>query len=100
MIYVKIHITRDGRTLIAACDKSLLGTVFEEGKKQLDLSGEFYKGEIKPTKEVADLLRNADLMNLVGEHVIELGVQEELFSEDDVARVAGIPMFQSVSQGA
>ena len=96
-MYVKTHITEKGETLVAVCDSDLLGQVFEEGNKQLDLRTDFYNGEKKSKKDVADLIRNADLVNLVGEKAIKAGMIEELFEEKDVKRIAGIPIFQSLS---
>ena len=96
-MWVKIHTGKDGKTLLAVCDSELLGKKFEEGRLQLDLTTSFYRGEKKNKKEVADLMRNADMVNLVGEEAIAVAASEELLSPENVKRIAGIPLFQSLS---
>ena len=95
MMLVKIHKKQD-KTIIAVCDKQLLGQKFEENGKQLDLTGEFYKGEEKTTEEIGDLIRNADGVNLVGEESVKLGIEEDVIEEAHVLKVQGIPHAQAI----
>jgi hypothetical protein len=94
---VKIH-KRENRTVLAVCDSDLVGRKFTEGDRQLDLSGDFYKGEERTDKDVGDLLRNADIVNLVGEKSVAIGIQEEVITQDHVITIAGIPHAQAVIQ--
>ena len=54
---VKIHKTRDRRKIIAVCDENLIGKRFEEREMQLDLSSDFYNGELM-NEEEQPALRN------------------------------------------
>ncbi len=99
-MYVKTHKTKKGGTLVAVCDEDILGKKLEEGRKYLDLTGDFYNGEKKNPKETADLMRNADLINLVGEQAIKIAADEELISPDAVKRIDGVPIFQSMTEGS
>lgn len=92
---VKIH-KRDGRTIVAVCDNKLLGQKFEENGKQLDLTGDFYRGETSSPVEIGDLIRNADGVNLVGEESVKLGLEEGIIDEEQVLRIAGIPNAQAI----
>jgi hypothetical protein len=92
---VKIH-KRDERTIVAVCDSDLVGRKFAEGERQLDLTSDFYKGEEKDEKETGDIIRNADIVNLVGPEAIKLGLQEEVITQDHVITIAGIPHAQAV----
>ncbi len=94
-LLVKVH-KRDDRTIVAVCDKILLGKLVQENNKQLDLRGDFYKGEEKSEEEVGDLLRNADGVNLVGEEAVKLGLQEGVITEENVLKVEGVPHAQAV----
>jgi len=94
-LFVKVH-KRNGRIVVAVCDKDLLGKVIEEDGKQLDLSGEFYKGEEKNAREVGDIIRNADGVNLVGEEAIKIGLEEDVIEEENVFKIKNIPHAQSV----
>ena len=93
---VKIH-KRGDRTIIAVCDKELIGQKIIEGEKQLDLTSEFYNGEeITDIGEIGDLLRNADIINLVGEKSVKIGIDEELISQENIIKIKNIPHAQAI----
>lgn len=92
---VKIH-KREDRAILAVCDSDLIGRVFTEGDRQLDLTSDFYKGEERDDKDVGDLMRNADIVNLVGPKAVAIGIQEEVITQDHVITIAGIPHAQAV----
>ena len=92
---VKIH-KRDDRAILAVCDSDLIGRIFTEGDRQLDLTSDFYKGEERDDKDVGDLIRNADIVNLVGPKAVAIGIQEEVITQDHVITIAGIPHAQAV----
>ncbi len=89
-LVVKTHI-KDRKTLVAVCDKDIKGSVFEEGGSILDLSSSFYDGELMPEEEVCDLIRNADMVNLVGTNAVKLGVEEEIVDDENIKIIEGIP---------
>lgn len=92
---VKIH-KKENRTIISVCDKTLLGKKLEENGKQLDLTGDFYKGEEKSIEEIGDLIRNADAINLVGEEAIKLGLEEGVIEQENIIKIKGIPHAQAL----
>jgi uncharacterized protein len=89
-IIAKTHL-KDGKTLVAVCDKNLLGRVFEEDDCVLDLSTDFYSGDEFGEEEVGDLIRNADIVNIVGASSIKLGIEEDVIDEESVKTIEGIP---------
>ena len=95
MMLVKIH-KKDNRTVVSVCDKDLLGKLLEENGKQLDLRGEFYKGEEKSIEETGDLIRNADGVNLVGKEAVNLGLQEGVIGTENIITIKGIPHAQAI----
>jgi len=92
---VKIH-KREDRAIAAVCDSELVGQKYVDGDRQLDLTGDFYKGEERTDQEVGDIIRNADIINLVGKNAVKLGIQEEVITQDHVIVIAGIPHAQAV----
>jgi hypothetical protein len=54
MILVKIH--KSYRPIVAVCDSELYGKKILEGEKQLDLTGQFFKGEEKTEEETKEIL--------------------------------------------
>ena len=95
MMLVKVH-KKEDRTVVAVCDKELLGQLLEENGKQLDLRGDFYNGEIRNNQEIGDLIRNADGVNLVGQEAVALGLQEGVIEKENVGTIKGIPHAQAV----
>lgn len=77
--------------LIAITDKEILGRKFEEAKKQLDLTKEFYKGEEKDIDDVKKLFHRARHLHLTGKNVVSLAKKEGLIDEDKVLIVKNIP---------
>ena len=92
---VKIH-KKENRTIIAVCDKELIDKLLEENGKQLDLRGDFYKGEERTIEEIGDLIRNADGINLVGQEAINLGLQEGVIEKENIITIKGIPHAQAL----
>ena len=92
---VKIHKNPDGKTTVAVCDTELFGQKYEEGDLILDLTSEFYKGEERDAKEIGDILRNADCVNLVGEKAVKIGIEEDVIDEENVRKIDGIPYAQA-----
>lgn len=90
------HHSKNGRDIVAVCDKELIDKKFEENGKQLDLTSEFYKGEEKDETEIGDIIRNADIINLVGKRAVDLGLAEEVISKENVITIKGIPHAQAV----
>ncbi len=96
-LVVKIHKSNDGRTIIAICDKDILGKNFEEGKAQLDLTKGFYKGTEMSEDEVIDLVRGKSCyLNIVGKKSIELAIRKDLIKMDNIRKIAGIPYTQVI----
>jgi len=92
---VKVH-KKENRTGVAVCDKDLLGQLIEEDGKQIDLTGEFYNGNELTLQETGDLIRNADVLNLVGEEAVKLALDEGLIEEEHIIRIKGVPHAQAV----
>lgn len=92
---VKTHVTPNGK-LLAICDSDILGKTFEEGEKQLNLSSQFYQGKEKSDEELSMMLKDAYVINAVGEKSVGFLIEKELIAEDAVMRIAGIPYAQCV----
>ncbi len=83
-------------TLLAACDKELLGQKFKEGEICLKVKTSFYQGEETDEKGLTKLLENCTIANLVGERTIEVAVDTEFGRDTDIMMVEGVPHLQIV----
>jgi len=82
--------------MVSVVDGALLGKVFEEGEKILDLKSDFYKGEEMPPEEIGDLIRNADNVTLIGEEAIQLGLKESVIEKTHIIKIKGVPYAQGL----
>lgn len=83
-----VSVKRSG-SVLAACDKSLLGKQFEEKELVLDVNEGFYKGELVREDEFCRMLAEADNINLVGEETIKLAKKAGVVGS--VGRVKRVP---------
>lgn len=96
---VKKHKSQDGKVIVAICDSNLIGKKYCEDEKQLDLTSDFYKGkEIDPEK-CDNIIKEANILNIVGEKSIRHCIKKGLLSEKNVMRIAGIPFAQPYLKG-
>jgi len=98
IMYVNCIETENG-LLVAVCDEQLLGQKFEEEDKILDLTGDFYKGDQKTEEEIADIIRNAYILNVVGEKSVKLAMREGVLDDENIQTVQGIPHAQIMLVG-
>ncbi len=98
MIFLKIHADAidPSRTIISICDSDLIGKKFEEGKRQLDITERFYKGETKTEDEIIKILENASNINIVGKESISLALKLKIINKENIIKIQGIPHAQSI----
>ena len=90
---IKIH--KSYRDVIAICDSELLGKKFEQGNLQLDLTGEFFKGEEKNEQEILNLVKDFATedatFNIIGKRATELALKSGIISKEGIKKVQGVP---------
>ena len=95
MFTVKTHDSPNG-IVIAICDSDLIGKKIEEGNKQLDLTGSFYKGEEKTKEEIVRILKRAYVVNVVGDKSTKLLIDVGLVDPEHVKKIGGVSYAQAV----
>jgi hypothetical protein len=93
MISIKVHDSY--RRVVAVADTKLIGKKFEEGKRQLDIRENFYRGSDFSEEDAIKQLQRHGLedatFNIVGEKAIKAAMEANIIDEDCSATVAGIP---------
>jgi len=92
-MYVKFH-TRGDRTVVAICDKDLIGKKLEDKKACIEITKRFYKGEKKTEKEIAVILQEATNINMIGKKTIALAIKQGVLTKDSIKKIKGIPHAQ------
>ena len=94
---ISIKIFKQGDDLvIGACDENLLGKKFMEGKLQIDVARNFYKGELIDKKTLEKYLVDATIANLVGKETVKCAINMGLVNPDCILKIKGIPHAQMV----
>ncbi|HPD81554.1 MAG TPA: DUF424 family protein [Candidatus Pacearchaeota archaeon] len=90
-----VNIIKSYRNVVAVCDKELIGKRFEEGKFQLDVKENFFKGKEVSEEEVLRIMKNMKLedstFNIVGKKAVNIAIKAEIITEDGVGNIANIP---------
>ena len=85
--------------MVAACDKSILGKTFREGKKKLEVATRFYGGDLCTVDETMQAVEAADIGNLVGGKVVKAAVRRGLADPDAVIEIDGVAHVQIIKMG-
>ncbi|MFH1802705.1 MAG: DUF424 family protein [archaeon] len=92
-MYLKIH--ESYRKVVALADSDLLGKVFEEGKRQLDVRENFYKGDLVEEERAIDMLKSLAVddatFNIVGKDSVSAALKAEIITKEMVANVQDVP---------
>ena len=90
---MKIYET-DESVLVAVCDGDLIGMSVRESGLKLDISEDFYKGQLATITQVQLALANATTANIVGERSIEAAVSCGAIDPDGIIVIGGVPHAQ------
>jgi len=71
MFLMKIHKAGEGK-ILAICDEALLGKVFEEEGKILNISSDFFGGVKTELMKIKEELKDCVSANIIGNKIIEL----------------------------
>ena len=92
-ILLKVH--KSYRFVVSVCDKELLGKKFVDGKRQLDLTGEFFNGDEFGLEEasgkISKLVEEDATFNVVGVKSVNIMKNLGIVKREGVLEVSGIP---------
>jgi len=94
-MYVRIH-GRGSETLLAACDREIIGKTFNEGDLTLEVSEGFYRGDAADLSELEDLVKKASIVNLTGTRVVDEAVDKGLINKGNILTIEGIKHAQII----
>ena len=82
-MYLKIHKSGDS-TIVALCDRELIGKTLKEGNIKVTITEEFYKGELITREEAVGILSKAGNVNLFGEKAVSCAIECGVVDKDNV----------------
>ena len=77
--------------MLNICDAELLGKNIVQDKLTMNISKNYYGQKIVEKSEASTLLKNASIINMVGENTISLSIELGIGSENGIKTISGIP---------
>ena len=90
-VYLKIHL-KDEIETIACCDEKLLNQVFKEGNLRIEISNQFFGGNLINLEDAIEILKEASYFNIVGENIISKAIDYKILPKEGVRSINGVPM--------
>ena len=92
-MYIKIYETEES-VLVAVCDRDLIGNTYRDPGLKLEVTEEFYKGELVDAARVQAVLLEATTANIVGEQSIAAAISCGAIDQECVIVIGGVPHAQ------
>jgi len=90
-----LNIIKSYRDVVAVCDSEILGKKVEEGKFQLNVKENFYKGQKVAPESLIKTMRKMSVedatFNIVGKKSVNAALKAGIISEEEIGRIKGIP---------
>jgi hypothetical protein len=80
-----------GSVLVNICDEELIGKTVTEGKLMMNISKEFYLGEVVDAAEALDLIKRCAIINLAGHRSVSLAVDNSIGSRQAIREIENVP---------
>lgn len=93
-MFLKIHRAPDGGDVVAVCDRELINTTLRTGTMTVTISEAFYGSCPATEAEVAEALRRAGNINLMGERAVAIAVGMGLVSRNSCIMIGAVPHAQ------
>ena len=88
-MFCKIHETQNS-TILACCDKELIGKNIQEGNYDVTIEECFYKGELITQEKLEELLQEVNNANLFGKKTISIAIKQGFLTQKDLIKIKGI----------
>ncbi|MFC2142913.1 DUF424 domain-containing protein [Candidatus Aenigmatarchaeota archaeon] len=87
---------RSDETLLAICDKDLLGKTIKDQNIEIELSKDFYGNEDCDEKKALELASRATIINATGNNIVSLLIDNNIVNGDCVMKINDVPHAQVI----
>ena len=94
-VYAKLW-KQSKSTLLAICDKDILGRTLKEGKITFHVREEFYKGILVSLQEAMEMIDQSTIVNMIGTKVVKEAIARGFVHPEAILKIEGIPHAQIV----
>ncbi len=88
-MFARMH-KMGGDTILAVCDKEVIGMTLEGDGRKMTVTEGFYKGTPIDEEELAVWMKSAASMNIVGNKAVGVAIREGYADPDQVFEVGGV----------
>ena len=88
-----MHETKD-YSLLACCDKELIGKTLKEKDIEISVNKRFYKEKEVNEIELKKLLKKANNINLLGKKCVKVALTEGFINKNNIIKISGVPHVQ------
>lgn len=94
-VWVKVHHSKTGETVVAVCDEDLLGKKIKISEGfTVEVSEAFYGGALIARDELDKYIVQAKILNLLGDAAVSYMVEKGIVPERAVIKLGDIPHVQ------
>ena len=90
-----VKIIKSRRDIVVICDSNLIGKQFSEGKFQLNITEEFFKGEEKTKQETAEIMKTMAKedasFNIVGKESTKTALESGIINKEGIKTIRDVP---------
>ncbi len=90
-----INIIKSYRDVVAICDSELLGKKLEEGKFQLEIKENFFRGEETNEEKAIEVMKimsqDDATFNIVGKKSVNAALKAGIITEQGIKKIQGVP---------
>jgi hypothetical protein len=90
-VFLKIHVQNEIET-VAVCDEELLNQVLKKGNLRIEVSNQFFGGNLIKIDDAIDILKQSSYFNIVGEKIINKAIDCQILPKEGVRFINGVPM--------
>ena len=92
-MYAKMH-TINNQKILACCEEELINKKIENEDLECEIKESFYKGKEINEEELKEMLKEANIINLVGEKPIQIAIKEGFINTKDIIKMDNVPHVQ------
>jgi len=94
-VYLYVRRIRD-EVMVAICDEDIAGKTFREGNLKIEVKKNFYCGELVSIEEGIEAIKNATIVNIVGNNIVSKAISEGLIHPQGIIKIGGVAHAQKV----
>jgi hypothetical protein len=96
-MFLKVHHSPGTGDIVAVCDRELLNTTIRHGEVSIQVSEWFYGNCPASEMEVAEALKKAGNINLIGKRAVRFAIELGLVTQSGCIMIGEIPHAQVYS---